>query len=267
MRNEHEASALKKKLMAVFLLEASKNYKEMDDALIAECVGFLMDTEEEKILTQKEIEKIIKKIPFIKNINDNLQKKKAKIKLKTIGIIAAVLAVIFSLFAIASIASGDESDVLFNRFINAISEMVEGDVLRDGSVTFTNATEHRSYSSIEELLEKEELDILYPSWLPNGKKILSVNYAKDGYTGEREYIFITDDVTYNMSVNLDRKTSDEIKTNCDMKIINEIEVYYMYYEDTVFWQANFEYKGMSYRICAYKEEELLKIIENLKEIE
>ncbi|MBQ7121967.1 MAG: hypothetical protein IJO03_06865 [Clostridia bacterium] len=272
MGNRHEKTnekrTLNDKLKAVVLLESSKNYKEMDDALISECVDFLMELEEKKRIIKAEIDQSVEKISFVDKVHNIGLNSKTKFRLKTLGIIAAVLAVIFSIFAIAAVGSGDESDILVNKWIRVIDELIEGEILNFGDkVTFTKAKEQRTYGSIEELLREEKIDVLYPSWLPEDVKVKSVDYSVDSYTGEREYTFITDNVVYNIVINLDRKTSDEIRVACDMKEINGLEVYYQYYDTTVFWQANFDYNGMMYSLSAYTEEELLKIIENLKEIE
>ena len=44
-----------------------------------------------------------------------------------------------------------------------------------------------------------------------------------------------------------------MKTDFNMKVINGLEVYYKYYDTTVFWKANFDYNGMMYSLSAYKE--------------
>ena len=51
-----EKQSLKDKLMAIILLETSKDYKEMDSDLVTECVDFLMELEGKEKLTKKEIE-------------------------------------------------------------------------------------------------------------------------------------------------------------------------------------------------------------------
>ncbi|MBQ3045492.1 MAG: hypothetical protein IJD49_06055 [Clostridia bacterium] len=272
MGNRHEKTnekrTLNDKLKAVVLLESSKNYKEMDDALISECVDFLMEIEEKKRILKTEIDQSVEKISFVDKVHNIGMNSKTRFRLKTLGIIAAVLAVIFSIFAIAAVGSGDESDILVNKWIRVIDELIEGEILNFGDkVTFTKAKEKRTYSSIEELLTEEDIAVLYPSWLPEDVKVKSVDYFVDSYTGERVYTFITDNVVYNIVINLDKEVSSGMKTDFNMKVINGLEVYYKYYDTTVFWQANFDYNGMMYSLSAYTEEELLKIIENLKEIE
>ena len=59
-----EKQSLKDKLMAIILLETSKDYKEMDSDLVTECVDFLMELKGKQKLTKSEIEQRVNEIPF-----------------------------------------------------------------------------------------------------------------------------------------------------------------------------------------------------------
>ena len=68
MGNKQDMNALnqslKDKLMAIILLETSKDYKDMDSDLVTECVDFLMELEGKERLTKAEIEQRVNEIPF-----------------------------------------------------------------------------------------------------------------------------------------------------------------------------------------------------------
>ena len=91
-----EKQSLKDKLMAIILLETSKDYKEMDSDLVTECVDFLMELEGKERLTKAEIEKRVSEIPFKGKVTAINSYAKKKIRAKRIAIIAAVLAVLLA---------------------------------------------------------------------------------------------------------------------------------------------------------------------------
>ena len=265
MRNEHKNSDTKKllkdKLMKIILLESSKSYENMDDALIIECVDFLMELEGEKRLSKEQINEKITEIPFGTAATKPAKKKAS---LKMFVLIAAVLAVLFSLFCVGTISMGDKDEVLYYRFMSIIEELIPGESFEADGVSFIISDETRQYASIEELLKEEELSLLYPAWMPENEKIDCVGYELDGDKEVYSYLFGRPDC-YNFSVDMNRKLSDEIKSGCEVKSVSSYMVYFTY-GDT-FVQAMFEYEGNCYALTAKTEEEAIKIIENLKEIE
>lgn len=267
MENKHDINAekqsLKDKLMAIILLETSKNYREMDSALVTECVDFLMELEGKEKLTKEEIEQKVNAIPFkgkMTAIDSYIRK---KIRLKRIAVIAAVLAVIVSLFGIIAVASGGDSALELTRTIaKTIIGMVGGSSAEYGNITVLKPTEAKLYSSIEEFAKDEEIEFLYPTWLPENEKIVSV--LCDAYEYGTEYTFISSTPEYSIGIRLESELDEEVKSNSNQKEIAGYTVYY--FETELFIQGEFVYKNKHYFITTETEEDLFKIIENMKEI-
>jgi len=266
MENKHnmaaEKQSLKDKLMAIILLETSKDYKEMDSDLVTECVDFLMELEGKEKLTKKEIEQRVNEIPFKGKVTAIGSYTKKRLRAKRLAVIAAVLAVIIALFGIIAIASGDFYQEFLRNMGNSIHEWLESGPKEHGDITLYKANETKTYSSIEELAESEGIEILYPSWLPENEKIISIWHLVEG---ESEI--------YLLQCNVSKHTI-EIKCNMDLHkdyvlncIEKEIAGILVYYEKTPqYIQANFAYKNNLYIVKSDTEDNLFRIIENLKEI-
>lgn len=266
MGNTHDMSnekrCLKDKLLAIVLLEASKPYKEMDSDLVTECVDFLMELEGKERLTKAEIEQRVRNIPFI--ATDNIYTKTKKhFRLKTLAAIAAILAILFAIFAVVSVATSYNPVMnLLKEISHTITEMFDGESVDVGGVTINKHGESIEYASLEELLEKENIDILYPAWLPDNEEITSVWFIDDVQSDY--YILKCENATYSITVSPNESITDEIKESLSFKEINKFSVYYEYNDNS--FQAYFGHNDMRYSINAYAEEDLFKIIENLKEI-
>lgn len=253
---------LKDKLMAIILLETSKDYKEMDSDLVTECVDFLMELEGKQRLTKAEIEQRVNAIPFKGKVTAISSYAKKKMRTKRLAIIAAVLAVILALFGIIAIASGDTISEIFRQMGNSIHQLLEGGPKEYGNITLYKSNETKTYSSIEELAESEEFEILYPAWLPENEKISNVWYLIE-YETER-YILQCNNPIHNLEIKVNTVLTEDLKSNCMEK---EIAGYLVYYIETPqIIQANFTYDNNLYVIKSDTEDNLFKIIENLKEI-
>lgn len=261
----NEKRTLRDKLMAVVLLETSKPYKEMDGDLVTECVDFLMELEGKERLTKAEIEQRVKNIPF-KSTDNIYSKTKKRFRLKTLAAVAAVLAVLLAVFAAIAVATSyDPVMNLLKEMSYAITDLIDGDSVDVGGVTITKPDGTANYDTLEELLENEKIDILYPTWLPDNEEITSVWFIDDVHSDY--YILKCDNATYSITVFLNEAITEEEKTILFLKEINGLMIYYSYFPLEGCSQAIFEYSGLRYSVSAYTEEDLFKIIENLKEIE
>lgn len=266
MGNRHDLSAvkqsLKDKLMAIILLETSKDYKKMDSDLVKECVDFLMELEGKERLTKAEIEQRVNAIPFKGKVTAIDSYTKKRLRAKRLAVVAAILAVLLALFGIISVASGNTLDELFRQIGNYIFELSEGSTMERDNITFIKPNETKTYSSIEELAESEGIEILYPTWLPENEKIIEIWYMVDGEL--KEFDLQNSTPEHSMSIKVNKELTETLKSNC---IKREILGYTIYYEETpLYTQANFIYKNNLYVVKSDTEDNLFKIIENLKEI-
>ncbi len=264
MGSEHSISkqALKDKLFAIILIESAKPYKEMDSDLVTECVDFLMELDEKKKLTQKEIEQRINKIPFKGKPIGILSTIKKKTAAKRIAVIAAILAFIIAAFNIFAFATGNSAVDLLRQMGHAIAEMFNGETVDVGGVTIYTPHKTQKYDSIETLLKEEKIDILYPTWLPENEEIVSVLYLFDEQA--ESYILQCNNVTYNIIINLNRTINERSKTNCAKKEIGNFNFYYFVEGNSA--QAFLEHNNNLYTVCSDTNENLFRIIENLKEV-
>ena len=254
--------SLKDKLTAIILLETSKPYKEMDSDLVTECVDFLMELEEKEKLTKAEIEQRVSKIPFKGKVSAIGSYTKKRLRAKRVAVIAAVLAVIVALFGIIAIASGDFLDELIMKLDDSFHEWIESGPKEYGDITFYTFDETKTYSSIEELAESEKIEFLYPTWLPENEKIISVWHLVEGES--ETYLLQCDVPNYSIGIKVNYELTETLKINCTEKEFAGLLVYYEKTPKGV--QANFIYKNNCYIVKSDTEDNLFRIIENLKEI-
>lgn len=259
-----EKQSLKDKLMAIILLETSKDYKEMDSDLVTECVDFLMELEGKEKLTKAEIEQRVNTIPFKGKITAIGSYTKKKIRAKKLAIVAAILAVIIALLGVIAVGAGDTISEFYRKLTYSVMQKLENNPTTIDGVTFGKSDKTTMYSSIEELMESEEIEILYPTWLPQDEKIISV-WCSSEHDAET-YIFQCSNPDYSIYVQLNKDLSESLKMNCTKKEIESFTVYYCYKEYSNVIQANFVYKNNLYAVKSDTEDNLFRIIKNLKEI-
>lgn len=266
MGNNHDKTAgnqtLKDKLMAIILLETAKDYKKMDSDLVTECVDFLMELEGKERLTKEEIEQRVNEIPFKGKVMALNSYAKKKLRAKRIAIIAAVLAVLIILFGMLAIGSGDTVTEFFRQIGDSISTFLNDGPKEHSGITFYKYDKKIEYSSLEDFKESEGVDILYPTWLPEDEKIIEIRYQ---VVAESEiYVLCSSDPEHSIMIDINTDLVDDIKLNCEEK---EVANHMVYYEKTPkYMQANFVYKNNCYVVNSDSEDNLFRIIENLKEI-
>lgn len=257
-----EKQSLKDKLMAIILLETSKDYKEMDSDLVTECVDFLMELEGKQRLTKAEIEQRVNEIPFKGKATAIGSYTKKKLRAKRLAVIAAILAVIIALLGIIAVGAGDTISEFYRKFTHSVMQKLENNPTTVDGVTFAKSDKSTWYSSIEELIKNEKIEVLYPTWLPQDEKIIGVWYSID--YGTETYVFQCINPNNSISVGLNKTLTETLKANCIEKEIAGFVVYYKEYPDRL--QADFVYKNNSYAVKSDTEDNLFRIIENLKEI-
>ena len=259
-----EKQSLKDKLMAIILLETSKDYKEMDSDLVTECIDFLMELEGKEKLTKKEIEQRVSEIPFKGKVTAIGSYAKKKIRAKRLAVIAAVLAVLLAIFSIVAVSFTDIEDRIIERFSNYIGEIMKsGEHKSFDNIELIKHNESIFFSSVEEFAEQENIEILFPTWLPEEREVTQIEYYYEDGFGEY-YILWCGDPIYSISIHIDKTVSEEIKATNPFEIVRDYTVYIIDAGDFV--QGMFEYNGSYYSVAAYTEEDVLKIIENLEEI-
>ena len=259
--NSVDYKSLKDKLSAIILLETAKPYEEIDCDLVDECIDFLMELEGRKRLSKKETKRRIGKIPFKENILKFNAAARRKVKAKRIAIVAAIMAIIMAIIGVMSIASEDIFGDLLAKFGKQFVEQLDTEAVKYGGVVMYNADETRDYDTIEELLKAEKIDMLYPSWLPEGVEVEFASHTVQ--YGETKYSIYFNNSHYSIKMYIEKGLGNEAKTN-PRKEINGLEIYY--FSENGVTQGNFVYENNLYSVTADSPDKLFKIIENLKEI-
>lgn len=259
-----DKQALKDKLAAIVLLETSKPYKEMNGNLVTECVDFLMELEEKARLTNAEIKKRVNKIPFEGSVTAIGSQAKKKTKTKRIVVIAAVLTILLAIFSFFAVSFTRSEDGLIDRLAQYIvGDMKPGEHIKINNIELIKHNETKTFSSVQELVRSEKISVLFPTWLPEGNRITTCRHYSDDIYGTN-YILVSEDPECTVAVYIENLISKEIKETNLSKKINEHTVYII--ECDGFVQGDFEHNGNHYSVSAHTEDEVLKIIKNLKEI-
>lgn len=259
-----EKHSLKDKLMAIILLETSKPYKEMDSDLVTECVDFLMELEGKQKLTKVEIKQKVNEIPFKGKVTAIGSYAKKKIKAKRIFVVAAIFAVLLTIFSILVISFTNAEDSLVDRFANYFGEEAKpGERMEIENIELIKPNEVKSYSSVEALIRDENIAVLFPTWLPDNNQITKFEYIDEDLCG-KYYILSSRDLDCSVTVFLEMAIPEDAKAATPTKEIGKHNVYIII--ENGYAQGDFEYNGYHYSVSAHSEEDLIKIIENLKEI-
>ncbi len=251
--------ALKDKLRAIIALESSKLYEKIDSDLITECVDFLMELEGEEQLTKYEIEKKIEEIPF--KGKDRTDKKKPSVKVRLL-IAAALLFAALVIGGILTVGTSNDKMTLLNDLALVIHSINRDDgSISVGDIEIFNDRRSKRYT-VDEFKENKVMQILFPCWLPDGNEIEKIVLSH--VNGHDECSLHCTDARYSIGLYIDKPLVLPENSSYIEKTVNSITFYYFSYNGR--FQADFEYKGNSYCVFADSEEQLFKIIENLKEI-
>ena len=161
--------------------ETDKPEDEIDFALIGECSAYLRELSDKAMEATKEQKQRI--LQQIKARHNQTATKSAKVlrprwktARKVVGIaIAAVLLLTLTLSVIAKVNGYSSAWEYVKENIQKVIGLDAGDRVNEGEITLIKNDGVVAYKSIEELLEAEGLDILYPAELPNGVQITKIS--------------------------------------------------------------------------------------------
>ncbi len=182
--------------------------------------------------------------------------KRQNLILRRIGLIAAVLTLMIATTVIVAAAFG----VNIFEYIGEIVRQDEGAQITVDEFTFYHNGESKKYSSIEEMIEKENLDIMYPTKWPEGVNVERVTkYISE--RGTDMILILTNKANVCFSVEINPQETNGTHNDCIVFKHNGA-TYYIFFEDTI--NAYCSYNGCHYSIQANNYDELIMIIENLR---
>ena len=262
-----------KKLELIRDLEAEKPIEEMDVSLIKTCVELILELRGEKPhLSTEEVKEKVRKIPFVEETTtlntppQSVKGRSTKVKSNKILLIAAIIAILITIFTLSSIAfNWNIFDELKNKFGTVFNTPVNEEMVMGGVTVVSNGNSN-FYSSVEEALKSEKLDVLYPTKLPLDSQIERISfYQKDG---QDKVTFVFSDDTLLYSVMLNSTVSEKIKNGADEVLnIKEFEIYLTNKKDFGFYQVYFEFEENVYEIICNSKQGLVEVIDKLKETE
>ncbi|MBO7246363.1 MAG: hypothetical protein J6V56_06330 [Clostridia bacterium] len=180
---------------------------------------------------------------------------KKRIIWKKVWLVAAIIALLISAATITASAFGFN---VFDYFKEVIGLPV-GEKVDKGTVTLINRGEVKEYSSIEELLSDESINILYPSSLPTNSQLESVKIVED--INGKQIIILTNNPQINIVVFSNQKQTNNSFADCEMYLYND-KTFYINKELNA---AYFYFGDNFYSIQADSYENVILIIESLKE--
>ena len=243
-------------------------FDEGDLDLICQCSDLL-----EKInpcpMSDEEFMAIVKKaekehVVITDNKPSARKAPRTRILLKRIAIIAAAVLILST--ATVGVASTLGVDIFEERY--KIARQEDGARTDIDGLTFINGGETKYYSSVEEITEEKNWNILYPHKFPENVIIDSV-FSKKG-PRENEEIYITTNnkkIRIVVEQNIPEKDWNESELGEQESIYETNSIKYLIISDNNVFYAICYYNGDYYSIQAGNYEDLILIIDNLKEIE
>ena len=251
--------------------ETDKPEEEIDFALIDECSAYLRELSDKAAEATKEQKQRI--LQQIKAHHNQTATKTAKIlrpnwrKMgRIVSIAATVVALLLSTLTVLAKVNGYSSAWEYvKENIQKIIGMDAGDRVNDGNITLTKHDGVVTYNSIEELLQEEGYDIMYPSELPEGVQITKI--LEQVVSEERTvYCYQFSDENLSVWVSTTSKILPEDLEKSEEFSATNIKFYFRQRADLSYQAIGYN-SGYEYQIYCDDYDVLIKILNGMKEIE
>ena len=251
--------------------ETDKPEDEIDFALIGECSAYLRELSDKAAeATKEQKERILQQI---KAHHNQTATKSAKVlrpswkKMGKVVAIAATVAVLLlsTLTVLAKVNGYSNAWEYVKENAKIFFNMSPGGKVKDGEITLTKHDGVVTYNSIEELLQAEGYDIMYPSDLPDGIQITKISeqiISKDRVV----YCYVFSDQNFSITVSTTHSILKE-----DLEKYHQIENISM--RAYVMKAINGEYQAIcydskyEYLIRCYDYDVLTEILNGMKGVE
>ena len=251
--------------------ETDKPEDEIDFALIDECSAYLRELSDKAAEATKEQKQRI--LQQIKAHHNQTTTKSAKVlrpswktTRKVVGIaIAAVLLLTLTLSVIAKVKGYSSAWEYIKENAKTFFNMSPGDKVKDGEITLTKHDGVVTYNSIEELLQAEGYDIMYPSDLPDGVKITKISEQS---VSEKEIVYcyqFTDETLFIMASTVSRFPPEKLEKYDQLKN-DSILAYFMKKENSEYQIIAYD-ERYEYSIYGSDYDALIKILNGMRGIE
>ncbi len=237
-----------------------------DMTIIRRCSELLNKRNDSDVLNKDKIISIMDRVKGEHVIivdEEKTQESKAKvirgkhIILRRIGLVAAIMAVLMSVTVLVAAAFG----VNIIEYISKIVRQEEGSQIVVDDFTFYHNGESKQYSSIEEMIEEENLDIMYPTKWPEGITIEKVIVSRSERGNEQIQIITNNE---NINIFIEYNGKDTNSSHLDSIVFESDGLEYYIFQESNFF-ASCYHNDVYYVIQAKNHDELILIINNMKE--
>ncbi len=240
---------------------------EGDMELINACAARL-DELEGPVMTNDEFWSIINKTeyqtvsveketaPAETPMNVPVRTVKRRLASKKIWLVAAAIALLAAMATITASAFGFNVFECFREVIG----LSAGEKVNKGTITLVNYGKKEEFSTVDELLISEGLNIFYPSALPENVSIKQVCVGEGTNGGDFIQFVTTDKSTY---ISIDTNTEPSEVIGYKEQVTTEEGVFYVFCDEDIY--AVCYYKNSYYYISSDSYENLIIIIENMRE--
>ena len=261
--NTHSKEKLIEMLLFLRDKEAKKPLNEMDTETISACTELLLDLQNKDVtLSTEEIEERVKRIPFFEKDKPQVEETKRKLSAKRILLVAAVVAVLFTIVTLSTIGSEwNMFDPLIDKY-GSVAEAPEGVVFFENGTSYWVGGPAKTYESFDEWAQNENTDLLLPKKFPDSFTFNGIMVSTENKNEHIVFSFRDGSTSY--VVHRNTPISQGVLDNATPITIGNTLVYFEDLHEVNHYQVHFSYEGDSYYIGHSNKGELLEIIEELK---
>lgn len=234
--------------------EIKKSDTEIDWNLVDECETFLGELYSDVVISEEQMTANIAKIKAKTCTTTSTPKARRTPRMRRVFAagLAATLILCSAVTAYAFVPS-------FRNMVQYVLKLNVGESFEDSGVTYVNAGKTEMYKNIEELIQCENLNILYPHSISEELQIKFIMSSGD------------ENPTYNIGF-VDGLASINITSSEEniVKISDQSEVYlndegivsYILSDDEIFTSVTI-YNGYTYYVTTYNESHMIMILDSL----
>lgn len=242
-------------------IELMKPIDKQDMDFIDECSAFISDIlgkcdlPDEQIKSQKCLELYDN---FKKSQKKTMHKQKMKRFVKQITVAACIVLFLITVPVFISAAVNGVSPLaVFEKFGRNIFGIAYGECIDVNGITFIRYDNVKQYDTFDELMQKEKLNILYPTKLPLDIYISRIIMLDEAQGSSVMFVFNTDDIYYNVELYEAYNSIGFDYTN-DTVDINDIRCYISLVDEK--YNAIFMCEGYSYSVSARSRDTLVQLL-------
>lgn len=233
--------------------ETEKTFEDIDYDFVDECGQLLDELIGVNHITEEEA---AKKAARLKSESNKREKKVLKPRRLIRVLVAAAIVMCMSVTVLAI----PQLRVMISQAL----KLDVGETIYDGEISYTHGGKSNYYSSIDELISENSLDILSFNSLPDGISISSVYYLNDS---DITVITFTDPTINFQILHNNSYISDSIKNNSEKYSAELFDAYIFSKEinSSTQYYSYFSYHNCLYVINCKSQTTLMTILNELKE--